>query len=87
MTAAASWYILWEQSLTLSRSNDGLTRVWKGSDEFGLKQVYGDSGVGEFTLSATLDFPYQGSFEADTAYFFQNVLNVTLEADYRATKD
>jgi hypothetical protein len=86
VTAKAYWYFFYEQPIKLNVSNDGLTRTWKGKDEVGLKQVYGDAGEGEFTIQATLDFPYQGSFEADTAFLFKNLLNVQLSTEFYIVK-
>lgn len=86
VTSKGYWYFFYEEPLTLTASNDGVSRSWEGSGEIGLKQVYGDSGDGEFTIQATIDFPYQGSFEADTMYLFNKLQNVTLEAVYYDTK-
>jgi hypothetical protein len=80
------WYFFFEEPLTLQPSNDGLSRTWTGNGEIGLKQAYGDSGEGEFTLQATIDFPWQGSFEADTMYLFEKLQNITLEAEYYDVK-
>jgi hypothetical protein len=86
ITSKGYWYFFFEEPIELAASNDGLSRTWEGSDEIGLKQAYGDSGEGEFTIQATIDFPYQGSFEADTMYLFDKLQNVTLEAEYYETK-
>ncbi len=80
------WYFFFEQPITLTPSNDGVSRTWTGNDEIGLKQAYGETGEAEFSIQATIDFPYQGSFEADTTYLFDKLQNVTLEAVYYDTK-
>lgn len=86
VSSKAYWYFFFEEPLTLKQSNDGLSRIWEGNGEIGLKQTYGDAGEGEFTLQATIDFPWQGSFLADSMYFFNKMQNVTLEADYYDVK-
>ncbi len=80
------WYFFYEEPLTLNIGNDGVSRTWEGNGEIGLKQVYGETGEAEFSVQATIDFPYQGSFEADTMYLFNKLQNVTLEAEYYDVK-
>ena len=87
VSSKAYWYFFYEEVLALQASNDGLSRTWEGNGEIGLKQAYGETGEAEFVLQATIDFPYQGSFEADTTYLFDKLQNVTLEADYYDVKD
>lgn len=86
VTSKAYWYFFFEQPINLQTSNDGVSRTWEGNDEVGLKQAYEETGEGEFTIQATIDFPYQGSFEADTTYLFNKLQNVTLEAAYYDVK-
>ncbi|MBK8567826.1 MAG: hypothetical protein IPN76_32030 [Saprospiraceae bacterium] len=87
VTSKVYWYFFFEVPLTLTASNDGVSRSWSGGDDgIGLKQAYGESGEGEFSIQATIDFPYQGSFEADTMYLFNKLQNVTLEAVYYDVK-
>lgn len=87
VTSKVYWYFFFEVPLKLTTSNDGVSRSWSGGDDnIGLKQAYGESGEGEFTIQATIDFPYQGSFEADTMYLFNKLQNVTLEAEYYEVK-
>lgn len=86
ITSKGYWYFFFEEPIKLYVENDGLSRTWEGNGVIGLKQAYGDSKEGEFTIQATIDFPYQGSFEADTTYIFEKLQNVTLEATYYETK-
>ncbi len=86
VTSKGYWYFFFEEPLTLTTGNDGVSRTWEGSGEIGLKQAYGETGEAEFTIQATIDFPYQGSFEADTTYLFNKLQNVTLEAVYYDVK-
>jgi len=88
VTSKAYWYFFFEEQLELTASNDGVSRSWEGAEnDIGLKQAYGEAGEGEFSIQATIDFPYQGSFEADTMYLFNKLQNVTLEAVYYDVKD
>lgn len=86
VTSKAYWYFFFEETLPLTVRNDGVSRSWEGNGEIGLKQAYGETGEAEFTIQATIDFPYQGSFEADSTYIFNKLQNVTLEAEYYETK-
>lgn len=86
VSSKAYWYFFYEHPITLKISNDGVSRAWDGTSEIGLKQVYGDSGEGEFTIQTTIDFPWQGSFEADSTYLYKNLGNVNLSAEYYDVK-
>jgi len=82
VTAKSYWYLLFETPVDLKISSDGSKRYWKGDAEIGLKQVYGDAGEGEYTVQTTIDFPSQGSLEADSTYLFNHLINVKLDAVY-----
>lgn len=86
VSAKGYWYFFYEEPITLNVSNDGVSRQWEGNGEIGLKQAYGDGGEGEFTIQAYIEFPPQGSMEADSTYLFDKLQNVTLEAEYYDVK-
>lgn len=86
VSAKAYWYFFFEQPINLKISNDGVSRIWEGNTEIGLKQAYGEKGDGEFSVQAKIEFPAQGGFVEDTTYLFQKLQNVTLEAIYYDTK-
>jgi hypothetical protein len=87
VTSKVYWYLFYEVQLNMTARSSNDERTWEGSDnEIGLIQAYGDSGEGEFTIQATIDFPYQGSFEADTMYLFNKLRLVQFEPHYYEVK-
>ncbi len=87
VTSKVYWYLFYEVQLNMKAISFDDVRSWEGNDyEIGLKQAYGDSSEGEFTIQATIDFPYQGSFEADTMYLFNKLGLVEFETDYYDVK-
>jgi hypothetical protein len=59
--------------------------VIKGSDNFGVRDVYGDE-PGEWSFIVAIEFPYQGSTAADSAYIETNVLGGEMKAEWWRAK-
>lgn len=84
--ATADYFLLFQHPFALSVSNDGVSRHWEAKGDFGIKNAYGDDPKGEFQLTVYIEFPYQGSYEADTTYLFNKLQNVTVEATFKRPK-
>jgi hypothetical protein len=59
--------------------------ILSGSDNFGIRDVYGD-GPGEWTFLLTIRFPYQGSTAADSAYIESNIVGGEMRAEWWRAK-
>lgn len=55
--------------------------VLKGSDNFGIRDFYGDE-PGEWTFMVVVEFPYQGSTAADSAYIAGNFVGGDMKAEW-----
>jgi hypothetical protein len=58
--------------------------VLKGSDNFGIRDYYGDE-PGEWTFMVVVEFPYQGSTAADSAYIAGNFVGGEMKAEWWMT--
>ena len=62
------------------RVEDGI-HVLSGSDNFGVRDVFGDE-PGQWTFIVTVEFPYQGSGAADSAYIHTNIVGGEMKAEW-----
>jgi len=78
--------ILRERPITLSKVHSSDLVNYEGSDDFGIKDYYGDS-PGEFTLIVSMYFPSANNHWSDDSMFVSNnVADLHLSAWYRQVK-
>ncbi len=84
--ATVLYGILRERPIQLSKTELGNALQYDGSDEFGIKDYYGDS-PGEFDFILTMYFPSANThWDVDSAFVADNVLKIEMYTYYNVIK-
>ena len=84
--ATVLYGFLRERPITLTHTDLGNNVLYQGSDNFGIKDYYGDS-PGEFNLILTMYFPSANTnWSADSMYVSNNVIELFMIAHYSDAK-